>query len=27
MTDEFAAINPVQRVPAIDHDGFKLAET
>jgi len=27
MTDEFAKINPFKRVPAIDHDGFKLAET
>ena len=26
MTDEYAAINPFQLVPAIDDDGFKLNE-
>lgn len=27
LTDAFTEINPFQRVPAIDHDGFKLTES
>ena len=27
FTDEFVQINPMKKVPAIDHDGFRLSES